>query len=347
MNCEIVFVHLGEEIPEYLQRNCLQTQKNFPDTKVTLITNAKINSSTSYNTVNYRRTNRTELVLSQIQLDIRFRDSFWVKTLERLLAVLEYQIDNQVSKLIHVESDVLIFPNLPLKAIQNLRKATWTRYSETKCVGAFIYLPAPYIADLLLQESHKYILEYKDLTDMTLLNKLSENKNLVDTFSHHLLTGGDDGNSIQVDLNDEVYSGFFDPAQIGMWLTGEDPRNHLGITTLHLNELFTSGDSPINPTALSYFLNENNELFAVNSDGVVFPIWTLHIHSKNVKLFSSNNQLELARLVCKAKDHRIIRYWSPILFSKLVIENIKRGTFLAYTKQTVKYIKVLLTSTAS
>jgi hypothetical protein len=339
MSNEFVFVHLGESIPKYLELNIERTFKLFPSTRITLICdNANIQSEYAHLS-HYKQTETTREVVSKSHLDKDFRSGFWIKSIERLIAVFEYQVKNQVDRLIHVESDVLLMPNFPIEALGELTLPTWTKYSETKSVGAIVCIPTYKHAEKLLQATLSFISRNTTVTDMTLLNELSKNLKLAETFSHKILDSDQDFDEWR---NKEVKfllsEGFFDPAQIGMWLTGEDPRNHLGMNVIHSNQLFELGESAIDPSKLQYSLDKENNLWAKNTNGVKFPIWSLHIHSKNKKIFERNDSSGLKYFIEISQDLRIKRKLDFVILCGLILDNFKNGTLIAYTKSATKYL---------
>lgn len=339
MKSEFVFVHLGVSIPQYLKLNLERTYKLFPDTRITLICDIPDATSEYAKVSHYQQTETTRDIFSKSHLDRTFRSGFWIKSLERLIAVFEYQVKNQVDNLIHIESDVLLMPNFPLEMLEQLTLPTWTKYSETKSVGAIICIPTYKQAELLLQSTLSLITRNTFITDMTLLNELSKNLMLANNFSHGILNS----NETLEDLKNKhekhfLSEGFFDPAQIGMWLTGEDPRNHLGMNVIHSNELYELGESEINPAKLQYSLDKENNLWAKNSNGLQFPIWSLHIHSKNKKLFHHKDSSELRMFIQKSQDLRVKRKMNFMILCRLILDNIKNRTLMAYTKSAMKYL---------
>jgi hypothetical protein len=335
---EIVFVHLGKSIPKYLELNISRTRELFPDPEITLISDSLHFDNESIIIHNYCRSRITDSILLKTKHDATFRDGFWIKSLERLIAVLEYQILKKRTNVIHIESDVLLMPNAPLEDIARLESPTWTKYSSSKSVGAVFFVPTPESAQKILNAILELITQRPDITDMTILSILSEDLNLGTTFSHSALDASAVSQKPIVESL-RLNSGIFDPAQIGMWLTGEDSRNHLGMTVIHLNELYTSGDSLINPEKLKYSLDSRNNLWATNSTGGRFPIWSLHIHSKNVDLFKDEQGSQLRKYVKASSNiaiQRQINFWNLI---SLILSNAKNKTLLSYTRSAWKYLK--------
>jgi hypothetical protein len=339
MKYEIVFVHLGNFLPKYLELNIIRTHELFPDPEITLISDANHFEKKFVTSHKYVRSGTTDSILLQTKHDANFREGFWIKSLERLIAVLEYQIAQKRMNVIHIESDVLLMPNAPLEEVARLDFPTWTKYSSSKSVGAIFFVPTPESAQKILFAIWELIRRRPDITDMTILNVLAEELKLGTTFSHSAL----DVSPISEESSVEYFHlnrGIFDPAQIGMWLTGEDPRNHLGMNVIHLNHLYTSGDSGINPEKLRFSVDSENNLWATNTAGGRFPIWSLHIHSKNVELFRDFQGTQLQKFVDASSNIIIQRKISIRNLLSLILSNTKNGTLLSYTRSAWKYLKM-------
>ena len=335
---EIVFVHLGDSLPKYLELNITRTHELFPDSEITLISDSIHLGNESITSHKYLRSGTTNSILLQTKHDATFREGFWIKSMERLIAVLEYQIVQKRTNVIHIESDVLLMPNAPLEEVARLESPTWTKYSSSKSVGAIFFVPNPESAQKILFGIWELIRKQPDITDMTILNILAEDLKLGTTFPHSALDTSPVSRESSIEYR-QLDSGFFDPAQIGMWLTGEDPRNHLGMNVIHLNTLYTSGDSSINPEKLKFSLDARNNLWGTNPAGGRFPIWSLHIHSKNVDLFRDTNGTQLRKFVDASSNIAVQRQISLWRLLTLILSNIKNGTLLSYTRSAWKYSK--------
>ena len=88
----------------------------------------------------------------------------------------------------------------------------------------------------------------------------------------------------------EIYNGIFDSAPIGMWLLGQDPRNHLG-RIIRFKEL---AESYIQPQSTKYTFNLDAQTL-VTSTGT--QIFNLHVHSKEISYFNSRRGRKIAARV--------------------------------------------------
>ena len=101
------------------------------------------------------------------------------------------------------------------------------------------------------------------------------------------------------------YGGVFDVGNMGMWLLGENPRNRGGHIVRF--EHFYSQDNRFQPTTFS---SKDGDFFV----GINPPItlFSLHVHSKELKLFNSNWRKILERSIRSARSQRRKRSFSFI-----------------------------------
>jgi hypothetical protein len=107
------------------------------------------------------------------------------------------------------------------------------------------------------------------------------------------------------------FQGIFDAAPIGMWLTGQDPRNHRG----RILRYKPIPESYVDPTRLKgrLELKEENLMYDGNT-----PIYDLHIHSKARNLFSPQANKALRRLIRGSRDGEMETQFSPSAYFALM-----------------------------
>jgi hypothetical protein len=100
-------------------------------------------------------------------------------------------------------------------------------------------------------------------------------------------------NQTEIGIGD--FGGIFDGFDIGRFLFGDDPRNDRGFSILRKNDSRTY----INVSEIELLMAQEREFpFVRNSvQPLILPIYSLHIHSKNLKLFRQN---QMQRLITKA-----------------------------------------------
>lgn len=270
---DIVFVHLGSAKVRHLWVNIKRIRKLHPDKTISVIYSdsshkKKIIQSGAVPFF-YKVSDQDEDLLSKISQNRLFREGFWRFSLERLLALEAWHSSSRTnSPMLHLESDILIFSNFPFEELANSEKLSWIQVTETHDVSAILFSPnseqTKWLASLIRQE----LMSNSSLTDMTVLNLIRrKNPSLV---------------CLLPTLNRparEKFQGIFDGASLGMWLTGRDPRNNLGIIRRHLkfeDAIDQAGDA-------DYAFNKGELLIKISSEK--YPIYNLHVHSKRMNLF--------------------------------------------------------------
>jgi len=85
--------------------------------------------------------------------------------------------------------------------------------------------------------------------------------------------------------NVEKYSGIFDASTLGIHYTGIDPRNNWGVRTL-----FKTPDAPMDLRKAKFRIIKN--LPYLETESCLTPIYSLHVHSKDKRLFESHSYLK-------------------------------------------------------
>ena len=129
--------------------------------------------------------------------------------------------------------------------------------------------------------------------------------------------------------------GFFDVAPLGMWLTGVDPRNNYGF--------LVSRDYDYLKQIGYYASFAQNAPFKFDYKGHLWinetPIYCLHIHSKQIELFSQNWQESLNQFVERSQKFGAkIEGFNLKLFLSLYYQNVRNHTFLRYTQSFIKWL---------
>jgi len=310
---EVVFVHLGNKVPKYLILNIERFIQLFPEIQVTLILDhhfPKLDLPQSLNTWIYESNSTLDLLDSG--RDISYRSGFWRFSLERFFALSKYHSERVRVKLIHIESDVLLLPNFPWDKIENLEEPAWNPYNENLDVAGVVYLPTWHVTNHLSDMIFAAIKSNSSVTDMQALNQISKAqipRNRYLPFNPDL----DPSNHLGFD-------GIFDGACIGVWLTGQDPRNHFGSTIIHDIDLVERDHTVIDPSRFRYRVTPVGDVLVQGELGAEVPIFNLHIHSKNEKLFSNNWKQELERLIKLSESKKIISEFNFRIFLELVAE---------------------------
>lgn len=331
---EAVFVHLGDRVPKYLVLNIERFIQLFPEIQVTLILDHHIPKLDLPRTLNiWIYESNSSLDLLDSGRDISYRSGFWRFSLERFFALSKYHSERIQMKIVHIESDVLLLPNFPWDKIEKLEEPAWNPYNENLDVAGVVYLPTGHVTNQLSDMIFAAIKSDTSITDMQALKQISKVQN---PRNGYLPFSPDPDSS-----NQFGFDGIFDGACIGVWLTGQDPRNHFGSTIIHDINLVERDRTVINPSRFRYRVTPKGNVLVRGESGREVPIFNLHIHSKNEKLFSNNWKRELERFVILSDSKKIISVFNFRILMKLVAE-VRTPTSLAKLFFTQKHMYKLL-----
>jgi hypothetical protein len=287
---EIVFVHFGSKYPKHLVLNLKRTCEIFPEVPVVLITDVpedieieQANFRKSY----FRMSSDYHTLDKNLSHPKNFRNNVWFTSLARIYALCDYVVTKNVS-ILHIESDVLVSSDLPIdRFVECDRPIAFTIVGKSSGVASVMWIENANAAIQLRDYSAKSAKEDPITTDMKILGRFQEDyPQLVRTLASFPAGGGESYKSLPTQvLEDFIYceklfGGYFDAADVGRFLLGDDPRNHRGVKLLR-----TALDtSYFNPREFKYFYSMSRDFVGVNSssNGKFF---SLHIHSKNVDVF--------------------------------------------------------------
>jgi hypothetical protein len=143
------------------------------------------------------------------------------------------------------------------------------------------------------------------------------------------------GNSESVGITENfaLFNGIFDSAPLGMWLLGQDPRNHLG-RIVRYREL---PESYIQPQQVQINFDETKNTLYINSQ---VPIFNLHVHSKEVKYFGDGWRRAIKSRVRDSHKLSLSSGFSIRAFGKLSTDYLKRNGVRAIPRGFAKLFKL-------
>lgn len=215
---------------------------------------------------------------SSSNLNKHFRNGFWHLCSLRFFYLYSYITKNQLIDCIHLENDVMSYINFDkLKTCFKHNKVYATFDCNTRVIPSILYIPNG--------ESFKPIINNYNtqLNDMENLARFDET--VIEPLPIYL----NHENINKFNKNFDDFHCIFDGAAMGQYLGGIDPRNQPGDTRGFINE-----------TCIIKY--NNNTFFWVLEDGLYAPyilinnciikVINLHIHSKQLDQFMSNNPKE-------------------------------------------------------
>lgn len=276
---QLAFVYLDNRLPKYAKRNLKYMKKNFPELNLLLISNnnSNIKYAEKIHVHGFEVSNaeiNTYEISETLNHPIDFRKGFWFSTITRFKA-LEIAVKRlNIENVIHMELDMLILPNFPFDSFQESNHdLIYGSLNEDESIGSLLLI-SNFRA---LEKLNNFIaIEVKTNsahTDMTLLSKYRSN------FPERV------GNLNSNTKNPLAYNGveyIFDIANIGMYLCGQDPRNHKG-RTIKRRKL-----SNHEYDFLKFRMSISKQGIELSSKDEHFQLCVLHIHGKDPRIFATS-----------------------------------------------------------
>lgn len=287
----IVFAHFHSPLPRHLLLNLKRTSELFPDQRIFLLTDTKSVKLKMDNLNVFQISPNKEWIKLENLLahDRNFRNNFWFTSLARFLAIAEFASSHR-DEIFHLESDVIISSDFPFRLFTQAESSfLFPIVSDSRAIASCLYIKnfeaANYLASLAITEAMKN----SNTTDMHVLRKLSQ----LNSENFKMLPTTPSQKSAMPEVNDDFlkendkmvsyFGGVFDGFDLGRYLFGMDPRNKRGFSTLR------DFDSSVylNVRKLNFSVKDKREFPYIldvekNED---IPVFALHIHSKNIKLF--------------------------------------------------------------
>lgn len=257
--------------------------------------------------------------------DLTFRNGFWFHTYSRFYAIADYMSLNE-GPILHVEGDVILLPNFPFEKIANLTKLAYPLENKNIGVASTLFFPDYKSALKLKKFTIESAKKVTNSTDMTILAEYaSEFRGEIEVLPNAAPDSGfysELTSEKTIELLAENYpkfGGIFDGAAYGQYYGGVDHRINSGA-----RKIFSSVDrgEGVAPSKLS-FHSENKSMF-LSSQKTTVEIFTLHIHSKDLRLFNPEKFWDV--LQKREKKQQFGEYTEIVRF-EFYIKRILKFTF--------------------
>ena len=199
------------------------------------------------------------------------RDGFWFWTTYRFIVIQKYMKLYNITDVLHLENDVLLFKNADDLNFHDKTKILVTMDSNTRCIPGIMYIPNNEILSICINN-------FNGTNDMFKWGYCyNHSKQYVDNLPIF-------NNNIFVSNHFEKYNCIFDAAAIGQYLGGIDPRNGNSVPgfinetcIIKYNNYKFSWKKNKYDILAPYIIIDNKDIEIVN----------LHVHCKNLKKFTS------------------------------------------------------------
>jgi len=213
------------------------------------------------------------------QFDASFRNGFWLLTSMRFFVLYEFMKAFDVSNVVHLENDVLVYENCDALLPHIDRSMVHVPFDCFKRnIASIVFIPNhEKLGDVIRQ----YDFSKNDMENFVLVRERTER--LITHFpifpTQHAVTDEEKF----VSTNSQRFPFLFDAAAMGQYLGGVDPSNITGDTTGFVNETCVI---KYDRFQFSWESNGGARKPFITISGEKFPIFNLHIHCKNLKRFS-------------------------------------------------------------
>jgi hypothetical protein len=328
----VCLVHLGEEETPHLWSNLEYLNRNFNDVQCVLVGDSssflKEAEKRGFFTHFYLREEKLAGIFERMQenFDFEFRNGFWRYSLERLFAVSQFH-QSVTLPIMHIESDILLMPNFPWEKMYGLGKIGWQSLSPKSDVASIVFSPSSDQSEIFCNRLFKLIENDSRLTDMTVLARMREEfgRDYV-TIPSAPITESDVFNEFgsleahRISSYADYFGGYFDSAPLGMYNFGQDPRNNFGFSVLHKH----MPESILDPSKIALKLDTVSSDLTDQTDTKIF---SLHIHSKNLDVFSENSIQTIEKYLQGVYSERNLIF-DYQMFSKLLLDYKRRHKLL-------------------
>jgi hypothetical protein len=355
----LVYIHIGDNLPNYIFDSIYQSLLVSPNNKIyvilndSLIDNFRNNISTFNINLYLNKPIHVDIHIECIPLSIlkmpqeysqfinnlpdttkQFRDSFWISTTARFFFIESLMELFKLRNVYHIENDIMIYEDL--KEIRlDKNKLYMVKDSYNRVIPSILFIP---------DSSHLNRLNVYMIKTLKQSNQLINDMQLLGSYTANHL------DYFPFDFSNDS-SFIMDGAAIGQYIGGIDPRNIPDFenktlqeqqllrinnpTKGFINETCTFKPNSINIFKKYFHLNNVNfpiELFygqQENGNNIQLKqINNLHIHSKQLYQFSSLNNLKFNELI---SGDRIISICDFVLLTQDIF---------AYHKNLDKFIDI-------
>lgn len=306
----IIFVHIGKKLPLYAEEALAQARLFNENSPIILLANKSAIESmehpsllqsasiTAVSCESLKMSDAHKNFIKNSRLNENFREGFWRYTSERFLYLADLVAAYDLKNVFHLEYDNMLYADLskylPIFT-EHYSSIAATFDNETRCVPGFLYFRDK---KSLLDLANYFSLHARSgKNDMELIALYRKEKgkerignlpiiHLNYLLKNKILSSGKRKvkNKFDFSTHVEEFRAIFDAAAIGQYLGGIDPRNgHSKPGFINESCIFIASD-----LTFEWEMNEKGLYVPYATYRKErLPIVNLHIHSKNLKAFSS------------------------------------------------------------
>ena len=262
---EIILIDTGV-FQQYIHDN-IKNLKAFENYNITVITDKAL--SKHFTDVNVIFTE--DLQLFNFDKRTKLEKGFWTNTSKRLFILYSYMNKFNKKNCIHIENDYLIY----FKANGfDLEDKIWITIDDGKrCIPGILFIPDAQKFEPLIKN---YNFKENDMINMyNFYDKNKETVSCLPLFNNY--------------THFKKWNIIFDAASMGQYLGGIDPIHEGGAIPGYINPLLN-----VDCSKYIFYWKKKEDLYipTIKIDDQLIPIAGLHVHSKNLCNFQSEDPIE-------------------------------------------------------
>jgi hypothetical protein len=260
---------------------------------------------------------------------LSFRSEFWYHTTSRFFALEAFMSERPNEKLIQVEADVWLSDAFPVEHFSTLdAEIAFPLETNTTGSASILFLQNLEAAQKFSKIIRDCMRNDPTSTDMTILGWIYKNKAMnFCTLPTAIGTSESYNPDINCDVqkssveNQAYFGGVFDALTMGLYLLGEDPRNHRGFRFRYSNQI----NHILDCTKLEF--RSNGRIPYVLNSSAQIPIFNLHNHSKEVAIWSIRGLKQVEKAISGIENHEVRKLRPRILIQMSMRYLLRRIKF--------------------
>jgi hypothetical protein len=325
-------VYLGSNTPPYVFDNLRYLKRQFPDRKIIFISDSKVAISKAgkigIQAWQYEEdTSESLSIKSNSSLPMGFRDGFWFTTTSRFFALHEFMKENPRTKILQVEADVWLSPNFPFEKFESLDSKYDVAYpleSEVTGAASILYIRDEVSSLRFTSEVRRIMASDRSSTDMTILGQIYKGSPvqcliLPSIPKDSLAFNASLPRSVLTIASEgfDYFHGIFDAVTYGLYLSGEDARNHRG----KIFKFRRQEGHIVHCDKLKFQLGREGVLIDENN---LVPLFNIHVHSKNRNTWHKNFMHKGLPKIIRESTKGESSSRDYLLTLKLIFKSLKR-----------------------
>lgn len=309
----VILIHLGRTIPDYVLMNLSHAATVFPKELVFISDNQKaLDDANSLGISTCIHT--SEFSFSEIE-SILYSTDVLLRTSIQRFGILKEVIQKLKCPVIYLESDVLIFKDFPIREFEKIEsELAYPLVSNGAGIASVFFVKNLDACTRMLNFFVSELSKNEFLTDMELLwrykDHYPERVFVLPTTLEEISSRSEELENdflAELKMNTGVFSGIFDSATWGQFLTGEHEVNSLGFRPLFHQQKHHF----IKPWRHAIEIDLEGTI-KVSLHGETVPLYCLHVHSKDLAFFGSKKLIKLEESIEQSKYGMTFKFFASI-----------------------------------